>query len=175
MNTAAPAVGRAPALFALPGPLDRLSGGTRYDLRVIAGLQALGHVVETAVLPDTFPTPSQADLAIAGDILRQPRPASAPVIVDGLAYGAMPPALLGSLAGPIVALVHHPLALETGVSSSDAARLRASEIEALRLADVVVVTSGLTCATLSADYGVAPASIIVAEPGVDRCAQPGQP
>jgi glycosyltransferase involved in cell wall biosynthesis len=66
----------------------------------------------------------------------------------------------------IVALVHHPLADEVGLSRADAARLEASERRALGVARRVVVTSPATARTL-ARYGVADARLTVIEPGTD--------
>ena len=58
-------------------------------------------------------------------------------------------------ASPIVALVHHPLCLETGLD--DARRPRcASETAALALARHIVVTSATTARTLAADFAVPP-------------------
>ena len=68
---------------------------------------------------------------------------------------------------PLIALVHHPLALETGVSAKDAVALRTSERAALR-ARGVIVTSPSTARTLAADYGVSAERITVAPPGTDR-------
>ena len=42
-------------------------------------------------------------------------PAGAPIVVDGLAFGVLPEAARELAADhPLVALVHHPLALEIG-------------------------------------------------------------
>jgi len=66
----------------------------------------------------------------------------------------------------LVAIVHHPLALETGLDPVMAARLEASERRALAAVRRVVVTSRATARTL-ADYGVEPARIAIVEPGTD--------
>ena len=52
----------------------------------------------------------------------------------------------------LVALVHHPLCLETGLASEAAVRLRASERAALETARRVIVTSRLTAETLAAEF-----------------------
>src|SRR5205085_8355064 len=64
------------------------------------------------------------------------------------------------------ALVHHPLALETGLSPEQAATLEASERRALTAARHVVVTSRATAATLSR-FDVEAARITTIEPGTD--------
>jgi glycosyltransferase involved in cell wall biosynthesis len=66
----------------------------------------------------------------------------------------------------LIALVHHPLAEETGLSEERAAALRASERRALAAARQVIVTSRYT-AGLVAGLGVAPECISVVEPGTD--------
>ncbi len=66
----------------------------------------------------------------------------------------------------IVALVHHPLAEESGLDAATALTLAASEHDALRSARHVVVTSRQTAALLPA-YGVTPDRITVVEPGTD--------
>jgi len=76
------------------------------------------------------------------------------LVVDGLAYGALDPSDVARIAAPIVALVHHPLALETGLGPDAAAGLRRSEIANLALARSVIVTSQHTAAVLVQDYGV---------------------
>jgi glycosyltransferase involved in cell wall biosynthesis len=67
---------------------------------------------------------------------------------------------------PLIALVHHPLALEAGLEPALRARLFEGEREALRASRRVLVTSRATVVAL-ADYGVDPASIDVVEPGTD--------
>ena len=59
-------------------------------------------------------------------------PAGRAIVIDGLALGVLPEAA-SQLAGrnPLLALVHHPLALEWGLSPAQADALRASERAAL--------------------------------------------
>jgi glycosyltransferase involved in cell wall biosynthesis len=64
--------------------------------------------------------------------------------------------------------VHHPLALETGISSDLANALRLSETHALAATRHVITTDHSTAATLAADYAVPPARITVALPGTQR-------
>jgi glycosyltransferase involved in cell wall biosynthesis len=96
-------------------------------------------------------------------------PDGALVLIDGLALGMMP-ALAAAHANRlrVVALVHHPLALESGLPVDIADRLRISEREALKHVRAVIVTSEMTAATLVRDFGVPPEAITVATPGVDR-------
>jgi glycosyltransferase involved in cell wall biosynthesis len=67
----------------------------------------------------------------------------------------------------LLALVHHPLALEHGLLPAQAETLRASERAALATAQGVVVTSAATARLLASDYGVPAERITVARPGSD--------
>lgn len=89
------------------------------------------------------------------------------MIVDGLAYGAMPEGLIRALPRQPVALCHHPLAHEPGLSAEAAARLLGSERAALALAAHVIVTSDTTKRTLVSEFSVPEAAITVAPPGLD--------
>lgn len=162
--------------FAIPGDIDTPTGGYGYDRRLIAELPKLGWHVEQVVLPDGFPDPTPRTLAAAAAILAEV-PGGSLLLVDGLAYGAMPD-LAGKLANRLrlVALVHHPLADETGLAPSDVERLEVSERRALGLARQVICTSHTTAERLIAGFGVEPASLTVAVPGTDRQPRaPGSP
>ena len=69
---------------------------------------------------------------------------------------------------PLLALVHHPLALESGLSAAECAALQTSEHAALACARRVIVTSATTARLLCADYGVPPERLSVVVPGTDR-------
>ncbi len=154
--------------FAIPGDLAAPTGGYAYDRRMIAELQQLGWQVEVIGLGDGFPRPSAAQKAFAEQALAK-WPGDAPIMIDGLALGVLPEAAAAVRAkGALVALVHHPLALESGLSASDAAALRDSERTALASAKVVIVTSTPTARLLASDYSVKSDCITVARPGTDR-------
>jgi glycosyltransferase involved in cell wall biosynthesis len=154
------------AAFAIPGNIDLPTGGYGYDRRLLALLGNHGIAVRHIALPGSFPAPGVDDLAITARVLRECDP-GAVLIVDGLAYGATPAALIETVRCPILALVHHPLCLEAGLAEARAAELRASETAALARAAHVVVTSPTTAATLAADFGVPRARITVAPPGTE--------
>ena len=118
------------------------------------------------MLPYGYPNPSDTDLAETRRILKA-LPAKAVVIIDGLAYSAMTPEVIKDLDITIVALVHHPLALESGLAPVRARALHASEQAMLALCKTVIVPSASTAETLAADYDVARTRIVVAEPGTD--------
>jgi glycosyltransferase involved in cell wall biosynthesis len=150
----------------VPGDLETRTGGYGYDRRIIAGLRALEWRVEVVQLADGFPFPSPAARADAERALAA-IPDGRRVLVDGLALGALPDEAARHAARlAIVALVHHPLAAETGLDPAVAAALEESERRALASARSVVVTSRGTAAAL-ARYGVAADRIGVVEPGTD--------
>lgn len=150
----------------LPGSLDALTGGTLYDMRMVEALRAQGRVIRVHNLDASFPQPSAAALTAAHALLAGV-PDGALVVIDGLALGAMPDLAARHAARlRLVALVHHPLALETGLDAATAARLRASEASALGHARRVLVTSAHT-ARLLADYAVPPERVRVVEPGTE--------
>jgi glycosyltransferase involved in cell wall biosynthesis len=132
----------------------------------LALLPGEGVTVRHLALPAGYPAPSEADLAETARRIAA-TPADSVLLVDGLAYGAMPERLVAGFGRPVVALVHHPLALESGLAPERRSALLASERAALALASRVVVTSPLTGRLLAETFGVAEARIAVAEPGTE--------
>ncbi|SFN03708.1 glycosyltransferase family 4 protein [Variovorax sp. OV329] len=153
--------------FLYPGELATRTGGYTYDRRIINGLQALGWRVDLHSLGDGFPAPDAAALARARDVVAS-LPDGALAVADGLGF-----AVLGDLAHAHakrlrwVALVHHPLALESGLDDSRRKALHTSERHALKAARHVIVTSPFTARNLVADFGVPASQISVVEPGTD--------
>ncbi|MBL8564948.1 MAG: glycosyltransferase family 4 protein [Hyphomicrobiaceae bacterium] len=156
----------AEVVLAVPGDISTPTGGYAYDRRLIANLPSYGIATRHLELPASYPNPTEADLSASERLLRA-TPAESRLLIDGLAYGAMPASLIERIDRRIIALVHHPLALETGLDDKRRAELVASERAALALARHVIVTSETTRRTLIADYDVADARITVAEPGTD--------
>jgi glycosyltransferase involved in cell wall biosynthesis len=153
--------------FAVPGDLATPTGGYAYDRRMIAELEKLGWAVDVIDLGEGFPWPDDETKATAHQLLLAV-PAGQTIIVDGLAYGVLPEAAHDlRTRNPLVALVHHPLSLETGLSAAKARDLRASERSALSAAHRVIVTSNATARELASDYAVPSGSIAVARPGSD--------
>src|SRR5262249_52520720 len=156
--------------FAVPGSLDQPPGGYKYDRRVIAGLRQRGCEVDVIDLGDGFPRPTPETVHAALPRLRRV-PAGQPIVVDGLALGVLPDAAVALRSShPLIALVHHPLALESGLTPAETATLRDSERAALGAVSRVVVTSPATRRILVADYGVRAEIIAVAPPGSERAA-----
>ena len=102
-------------VFAIPGDITLPTGGYAYDREVLARLPAAGVDVAHLALPGGYPEPSSEDLARTAEQIAA-TPPGAVLLIDGLAYGAMPAELIARFDRPIVALVHHPLCLEAGVA-----------------------------------------------------------
>jgi glycosyltransferase involved in cell wall biosynthesis len=163
--------------FAIPGDLRTPTGGYAYARRLMREMPWQGIELVPLPLPGGFPLPDARGLRRTREALAA-LPPDRPVLVDGLALGALPERLLAGIAAPIVALCHHPLALETGIDTEMARRLEASERAALARASHVVTTSNATAAILTADFAVPAARITVARPGTDaapRAAGSGGP
>ncbi|WP_181708428.1 glycosyltransferase family 4 protein [Chthonobacter rhizosphaerae] len=154
-------------VFAIPGDLHQRTGGYGYDRRLMAALAAGGLPVRHLRLAVGFPAPTRVDLQHADAALAD-LPDGATVLIDGLAYAAMPDAMTrhaGRLR--LVGLCHHPLALETGLDAATAAAYRASEAAALKACRAVVVTSPATAAILADLFAYPADRIAVAVPGTD--------
>ncbi len=153
--------------FAVPGDLAAPTGGYAYDRRMIAELRQLGWHVDIIGLGEGFPWPHEHIQLAAQTRLIQVPPGD-PIVIDGLAFGVLPDtAQRLRFDHPLVALIHHPLAFESGLSDAQSAVLRESERAALSCAIRVVTTSAATARCLIADYMVPAARVSVAPPGTD--------
>src|SRR4051794_24574204 len=136
---------------------------------MIAELRELGWRPQVLNLGEGFPHPSALTRATAKAQLNDVRKGRA-IVLDGLAFGVMAEeAQALSKTHPLIAIVHHPLALESGVAPEEAKALRESERKALSFAHAVIVNSQTTARAL-AEYGVPAERITVAPPGTDRAA-----
>ncbi|HEX4049432.1 MAG TPA: glycosyltransferase family 4 protein [Steroidobacteraceae bacterium] len=152
--------------FLIPGELQAATGGYVYDRRILAELRALGWRAAVRALHASFPTPSTAALEHADGVLAD-IPAGRPVLIDGMAFSAMPEVLRAHGARlPLVALLHMPLGATPFVDSEHLARLREIESGALRSAKHVIVTGRGSLATLRG-YGLPPEQVTLIEPGTD--------
>ena len=154
------------AAFAVPGDLATPTGGYTYDRRIIGELGVAGWQIQVVDLGEGFP---HVDTAARGRAIERiaALPGELPVVVDGLAFGVLDaPALAHS--HWLIALVHHPLALESGLSEEQAAALRASERAALASTRHVIASSPSIARLLVADYAVAADGVSVVPPGNDR-------
>jgi len=150
--------------FAIPGDIAAPTGGYAYARKVLALLADYGVQPHHVPLPGSFPDPSNEDIARTQKIFAGLYPDTV-TLIDGLAFGAMQPAVVDAIEQPIVALVHHPLAYETGISQAQAQCFQDFETHALSRARHVVVSSRTTAQLLNKEYGVATKSMTVAEPG----------
>ena len=154
-------------VFAVPGDLATPTGGYAYDRRMIGELTALGWTVELIDLGSGFPQPTAEIRATAANRLGA-MDNRCPIVIDGLAFGVLPElAERMRESHRLVALVHHPLALETGLSADEAVFLRASEQRALTCASHVIATSAATMSILAQDFHVPVERMSVVEPGTD--------
>ena len=137
----------ARAIFAIPGDINTLTGGYGYDRRVLALLSDCGVDAAHGQLPGSFPFPTDADIAATIAALRA-APRDAVLLIDGLAFAALPSNAIATIKQKIVALIHHPLGYEAGLTQAQSKALVALERAALVHAEKIVVTSAPTCDTL---------------------------
>lgn len=156
----------ADLVFLYPGALETPTGGYVYDRQLLTALADIDVQVAACSLGEGYPLPAPRVLADAERMLAG-LPDGQAVMIDGLAFGVM-----ADVARPhagrlrLVALVHHPLAHESGIPEARAAELLASERAALALADHVVTTSHATATAVAAGFGVPRGRITVLEPGL---------
>ena len=166
MNTSA--VDMQQLIFVYPGDLNSPTGGYAYDRRIIAGLRSLGWEIELISLGEDYPFPSPAQAEQAKEQLQGLTP-GVPMVIDGLALGALPEvAACVAKHHPLIALIHHPLAFEFGLSEEQTLRLKRSETEALCYTSKVIANSPATARDLNQHYGVPMDRIDVVLPGTDR-------
>jgi glycosyltransferase involved in cell wall biosynthesis len=160
-------VNQAQVAFAIPGDLSTQTGGYIYDRKLMIELRALGWIVEHIALGSSFPNPSDADNADAMAKLTAIA-SETPVIVDGLALGALDPKIVAGISSPLVALIHHPLAHEGNISVERREFLFQTEKRNLSFAKQVIVPSPHTSRLLVSEYGVPEGIITVARPGLEK-------
>lgn len=149
----------------VPGSIEQRTGGYIYDGRIRDGLAANGFTVGVHELAGRFPLADRFAREAALEVVQDLRTGGALAVIDGLALPAFE-ACREWLPRRWVALVHHPLPLETGLSEQ--ARTRFASIEGALLPDAarIIVTSPSTRRDL-ATYDVDPARIGVVVPGTD--------
>lgn len=152
--------------FVVPGDIRSVTGGYIYDRRIVGGLAELGWRTAVHALDASFPMPTPAATAHA-ELVFAGIPDDRAVVIDGLALGGLAGVLESEAERlRLVALVHHPLALESGIDASTAAALEAAERASLAHVGRVIVTSRWTLGALDG-YGVSEDRITVIEPGTD--------
>jgi glycosyltransferase involved in cell wall biosynthesis len=156
------------ATFVVPGDLATPTGGYTYDRRIIAELRALGWNIDVLDISDGFPRPTAAQRLAAQRSLAE-LSGGRPIVIDGLAFGVLAEEAqqLARRCG-LIALVHHPLALESGLSREESAAFRDSERAALAYACHVITTSPSTARLVAADFAVPAQRLSTVRPGTDR-------
>ena len=150
----------------VPGPLEQRTGGYLYDARMASGLRACGWTVIVHSLEGSFPDADERAADGLADALAG-IPQGARVLIDGLALGGLPGPVQAHRARlRMLAMVHHPLADESGLAPELKARLARLEPEALAACTGVVVTSPFTAWRVAAGYGIPEARVRAAPPGV---------
>ena len=150
----------------VPGPLEQRTGGYLYNRRMMASLGDRGWRVTVPPLEGRFPDPDRRAGKALGAALAA-LPADGTALIDSLAL----PALAGVPSGAVgdrrvVALVHHLVSDETGLSPGIRRSLRARERDALARTSGIIVTSTYTAKRVGA-AGADPARIRVVVPGTD--------
>ena len=156
-----------PALtFVVAGPLHACTGGSVYNRRMAESLARRGWTVDVHELDDSFPFPTTEALRHSAAVMAG-IPSGRLVLVDGLAFGAIPD-VIEPASGRLrfLALVHLPLAAAVGLAPSAAAALAQSERRALAHAARVIVTGARTQALMAA-CGLLHDDVVVVEPGTN--------
>ena len=150
----------------VPGPLDQLTGGYVYDARMVSGLREFGWRVHVHNLSGRFPEPD-ASARRAMNATLESLPDGSRVLIDGLAMGGLP-APIEAHGGRlrILALVHHPLAEETGLSEEERRSFMDRECRALKPCAGVIVSSDFSARGLDA-YGVPASRVRAVLPGTE--------
>jgi glycosyltransferase involved in cell wall biosynthesis/SAM-dependent methyltransferase len=157
--------GRA-CYFIVPGDPDQATGGYRYVKRLAEALADTGREVHRIGLDGQFPLPDEQACRSMNQALEK-LPDGSPVVLDGLAMGAMPEVLAEHRKRlRLISLVHHPLADETGLSEELRDTLFRLEQQALSRVESVITTSPYTARRL-ADFAVPETAVTTIEPGVD--------
>lgn len=149
----------------VPGDPNQNTGGYRYVRLLVEALNQLGGKARVTGVPGRFPRPDgEANTAL--DKCLQGYQKGAVVVLDGLVMGALPEVVQGHASRlNLVALVHHPLADETGLNAQEQRWFFETERRSLAAIGRVITTSQFTARRL-ADFGVEPARIRTVEPGV---------
>jgi glycosyltransferase involved in cell wall biosynthesis len=151
--------------FVVPGALDQITGGYLFDKRIVEGLRASGRNVDVIELPGRFPEADETARTAAARALAA-LPNGSRVVIDGLALAALEQCLAREAARlRLAAFVHHPLALETGLSTAEAARYATLERALLPLFAGIICPSPQTAAEMRA-YGAE--HVEIAPPGIEK-------
>jgi glycosyltransferase involved in cell wall biosynthesis len=152
----------------VPAGIDdplRPSGGNTYDRRLCQALDSAGWSVCVDKVDGAWPCAGQIGRdALAGTL--QALPDGSVVLIDGLVASTLPEVLVPACRRlRVVVLIHMPVGVD-----ADQKRSLVAEREVLRAASSVVTTSNWSRNWLRTTYGLDPACVRVAHPGVDTAA-----
>lgn len=148
------------------GDPAQLTGGYVYDAHIAKALREQGIPVDVIGLEGRFPEPDRTASQALDTALAQ-QADGARVVVDGLAMAGLPEVMSAHASRlDLTALVHHPLADETGLDDAERTRFEISERRALAAVSRVIATSPFTARRL-ADFDVPAEKVAVVEPGVE--------
>lgn len=151
--------------FLIPGDIDALTGGYTYDREVTSALNAQGLTVEVRQIDEDL---SQTAAHSSAAAVIESLPGGALLLIDGLALAYLSDILVDQARRlHLCALVHHPAALETGLTPQTAARIADQELAALHAMRRIICTSRWTAHELE-EAGLPIERIRVIEPGIDK-------
>lgn len=152
-----------------PGPIRQATGGYGYLRRLADGLCRRGETVTVHELPGRFPVADEATRRAAEAAIGR-IPDDSVALADGLALPAVAHALWTERHRlRLVALIHHPLHLETGLAPEQAAGMERLERAALPQFRRILANSNATARDVMA-LGVPADRIGVVPPGTDPVA-----
>lgn len=157
-------------VFVLPGDVDDVtvpSGGNTYDRRTCQALAEAGRPVRDIAVAGNWPQPHlAARTELARTLAGLDR--DTVVVLDGLVACGVPEVVVPHARRlRLVALVHLPLAAETGLSPVVATGLDARERETLHAARAVVATSAWAARRLVEHHGLDADRVHTVPPGTD--------
>jgi glycosyltransferase involved in cell wall biosynthesis len=151
---------RREPVFVVPGRLDQLTGGYLFDRHIVEGLRARGRVVRVIELAAREQQADEPVLAAVAD--------GTPTVVDGLALANLGEEVLAHARRlRLVALIHGPLAHETGLSPAGAKAAAEREAALLLRLRGILCASRITASAIES-YGVDPDRIAIAPPGTAK-------
>ena len=154
----------------VPGPLEQRTGGYLYDARMVEGLRAAGWQVVVHNLDGLFPSGDEVASRSAECVFTSILDGSV-VLIDGLALVASAKAVERHAQRlMLLALVHHPLSDERGLTTDESSLFLTKETRVLRLMRGVIVTSQFTSRRLQR-IGLERNRIRVVLPGTDPVVQ----
>lgn len=155
-------------LFVIPGDINLPTGGYRYDKQITNLWKENDLEVELISIKGAYPFPEEKETKLALQSIDN-LPDADIAVVDGL-FGGASPGFLKKLSKrmPTVALIHHPLCLENGITPQQASTLEASEKAGLEHVSAVITPSPATTQTIGSLFEFPAEKTFTVVPGVER-------